>query len=119
MEYRIEDGILIYNVNDHIKATGFINDINSYQLNTLKRLKEKILREKLLDDLSNHDDITLLKFLRFKMFDLEKTFQMIAECIKWRTNENVEEMLNMRFEELPKIKTLYPHGYHKTDKSVK
>ena len=119
MEYRIVDGIVTYNVNDHIKASGFIHDINGYQFNTLIRFKEKILREKLLDDFSNHDDVTLLKFLRFKTFDLEKTFQMFSECIKWRANENVEEMLYMQFEESSKIKNLYPHGYHQTDKSVK
>ena len=60
-----EEGMIIYTINDNIKASGFLSDINRYQYNTLLKLKEKIINEKLLEDFSEYDDASLLKFLRF------------------------------------------------------
>jgi hypothetical protein len=114
-----EENSIVYSIKDNIKASGYIDDMNRYQYNNLLKFKDKILSEKLLEDFSVYDDVILLKFLRSKKFDVEKTYQMFAESVKWKIEENVEEIEKMKFEELPIIKKLYPHGYHKTDKLVK
>jgi len=69
-----------------------------------------------LSNLSAFDDLYLLRFLRARKFDQEKTFLMFKNFIKWRIDNEVDNIHTYQFPELLDVKKLYPHGYHKTDK---
>eukprot|EP00963_Diacronema_lutheri_P010386 scaffold1052_cov339-Pavlova_lutheri.AAC.2 len=63
-------------------------------------------------------DATLLRFLRARKFNFEKTFEMITECIKWRKENNVETILDRPFDsqKLAIIRTYSQSGYYGYDK---
>jgi len=63
-------------------------------------------------------DATLLRFLRARKFNLEKTFEMITECIKWRKENNVETILDRPFDskKLSVIRANSQSGYYGYDK---
>jgi hypothetical protein len=110
---------VLYSVNDNPKALGYTSDINRNQYNTLIKLKEKLIRESILQDFSEFNDVTLLKFLRSKNFNLDQTFKMLEECVKWRISAEIDQIENMKFEDLKDLRKFYPHIYHKTDRQVK
>jgi len=59
----------------------------------------------------------LLRFLRARKFDWEKTKLMFDNFIKWRVDNDVDNvLLSFNFEEAPDVQRYYPHGYHKVDK---
>ena len=46
-----------------------------------------------------------------------KSFDMISTTLKWRKDFGTDSILSdFDFPELPELKLLYPHGYHKTCK---
>jgi hypothetical protein len=118
MEYSNEIERVVIKTNDNPEATGFIHNINKIQYNTLQKFKDKLIAEKTLSDFSVYDDIYLLKFLRARKFDIDKTNLMFTEFMKWRAKENVDEIENTRFEDILELKKYFPHTYHKTDKIV-
>lgn len=63
-----------------------------------------------------YDDAYLLRFLRARKFDLAKTLTMWNNFIKWRKENNVDEIDKFVFSEIDEVKQFYPHGYFKTDK---
>ncbi len=58
--------------------------MNKSQFETLEKFKEKILNENLLTEFSYFDDLYLLRFLRARKFDLDKSFLMFSNFLKWR-----------------------------------
>jgi hypothetical protein len=104
------------NLNNNPKATGFIHDLNKSQYETLLKFKEKLRNENIIQDFTYYDDLYMLRFLRARKFDLEKSFIMITDFFKWRAKENVDQAEHFEYPELMEVKKLYPHTYHKTDK---
>lgn len=41
---------------------------------------------------------------------------MFTDFIKWRQENDVDNIETFMFNELPQVRQFYPHGYHKTDK---
>ena len=99
------------------KASGFYDQINQTQYDALQKWKNALISEKVLPNLDNYDDLFLLRFLRARKFDLDKTMEMFKKFLKWRIDMHVDE-LRESFElgNLIQIKNVYPHGYHRTDK---
>ena len=98
-------------------ASGFYDQLNQTQYDALQKLKEELLTQNVLPNLHDYDDLFLLRFLRARKFDLEKTMIMFKNFLKWRIDMNVDELLrSYELEHLIEIKKLYPHGYHRTDK---
>ena len=98
-------------------ASGFYNQINQSQYNALQTWKQQLTSQNVLPNLDNYDDLFLLRFLRARKFDLEKTMEMFKKYLKWRIDMKVDELLgSYELENLIQIKRLYPHGYHRTDK---
>lgn len=67
-----------------------MSDINLQQLELLIKFKEEILKKNILTDFSLYDNSYLLRFMRARKFDLEKTFLMFQDYIKWRKEKNVD-----------------------------
>ncbi|XP_057964857.1 phosphatidylinositol/phosphatidylcholine transfer protein SFH9 isoform X2 [Malania oleifera] len=67
---------------------------------------------------ARHDDYhTLLRFLKARKFDLDKTVHMWAEMLNWRKENAVNSILKgFTFDEYEYVQHYYPHGYHGTDK---
>jgi len=63
-----------------------------------------------------YDDAYLLRFLRARKFDLTKALQMWSNFIKWRQENNIDEIDQFAFTELEEVKKHYPHSYFRTDR---
>lgn len=69
---------------------SLMHNINQTQLNVLVKFKETILVNKLLENFSEYDNSYLLRFLRARKFDLEKSYAMFSDYIKWRISKRVD-----------------------------
>ena len=74
-------------------ASGFYDQLNQTQYDALQKLKEELLTQNVLPNLHDYDDLFLLRFLRARKFDLEKTMIMFKNFLKWRIDMNVDELL--------------------------
>ncbi|XP_035540734.1 phosphatidylinositol/phosphatidylcholine transfer protein SFH9-like isoform X2 [Juglans regia] len=65
-----------------------------------------------------HDDYhTLLRFLKARKFDMDKTFHMWAEMLNWRKDNKVDSLLlDFVYHEYEEVQRWYPHGYHGVDR---
>lgn len=103
---------------EHKSASGFWNDLNKMQYENLQKWKEQLKNENVISDFVIYDDLYLLRFLRARKFDLPKTMLMFKNFLKWRIERNVDNIReNFDFNEMIQVKAVYPHSYHKTDKT--
>ena len=99
------------------KASGFYDQLNQSQFDALQKWKGELKEQKVIDNFEVYDDLFLLRFLRARKFDLEKTMLMFKKYLQWRIDMKVDEInQSYELENLIEIKKLYPHGYHRTDK---
>jgi hypothetical protein len=66
--------------------------LNQSQYDVLEKFRDKILSEGILPNLDNYDDLYLLRFLRARKFDVDKTYNMFSNFIKWRKENDVDNI---------------------------
>ena len=62
----------------------------------------------------------LRRFLRARQHDLKRAKEMYAATVKWRAEFGTDTIMeDFHFHERDAFISLYPQGYHKTDKMVR
>lgn len=96
------------------QQTGYSSNLTEEQKAILKQLYEAL---KALGYTKRLDNVTLLRFLRARKFDFEKTKKMFIDCENWRASYGTDTILtDFKYQEKPLVAKFYPQYYHKTDK---
>lgn len=83
---------------------------------SLVKLKDKIISEKIQYNSKVFDDNYLLRFIRARNCDVNLALEMLKKCIEWRKEEKIDEIHLFDYKEEMEVLSLHPRGYHKTDK---
>jgi len=95
---------------------GTLENLSDKQKKVFEEFKA-LLKEKNEFKEEEHNDYLLLRFLRARDFDLNKTYEMFSNCEKWRESIKIKELCkNFEFPEEEEVHKLYPRFYHKVDK---
>jgi hypothetical protein len=95
---------------------NYIAPFTSEENASLAKFKELLKTKKVEYNNVRFDDFYLMRFLRARKMDQVKTMEMFVGFLKWRKDNNVDEIDNWTFPELDQVKLYYPHGLHKTDR---
>lgn len=76
---------------------SFWNDLNQAQYDALVQWKKNLQSQRVITDFVTYDDLYLLRFLRARKFDLEKTMLMFKNFINWRIEKNVDDIREVRY----------------------
>ncbi|KAG6417193.1 hypothetical protein SASPL_119344 [Salvia splendens] len=96
-----------------ISTEAFLDEGEEKAVNGFRQ----VLIERDLLPARQDDYHTLLRFLKARKFDLDKTLHMWEEMLKWRQENGVDSVLqDFVYEELEEVQLYYPHGYHGVDK---
>lgn len=74
------------------EKSGFVGDTSPEQDKMLEHFNNHIIETKITEH-PQYDDYYLLRFLRARKFDWEKTLLMFENFLKWRKENDVDNII--------------------------